>query len=67
MDLGIGLPNAVPGTRGDELIASSAATDEETVRQYMDPFEAAERDELVLFPCSSNPEQADLLADAAGK
>lgn len=58
------------GIAGDEvaeMITSSAATDEETVRQYMDAFEGTGCDELVLFPCSSDPEQADLLADAAGK
>lgn len=52
---------------GDELagqIAASAATDPETVRQYISAFEKAGCDELILFPCSSDPDQARLLAEA---
>lgn len=47
-------------------IASSAATDAETVQQYLSAFEEAGADELLLFPCSSDPDQVDLLAEAAG-
>jgi hypothetical protein len=36
------------------------------VRQYIQVFSDAGCDELVLFPCSPDPEQVDLLADAAG-
>lgn len=50
-----------------DAIAASAATDEETVRQYVSAFEAAGCGELILFPCSGEPDQVDLLADAAGK
>ena len=54
---------------GEELagtIAGSAAKDADTVRQYAAAFEQSGADELVLFPCNSNPEQVDLLVDAAG-
>jgi alkanesulfonate monooxygenase SsuD/methylene tetrahydromethanopterin reductase-like flavin-dependent oxidoreductase (luciferase family) len=47
-------------------IAASAAKDAETVRQYLEAFEAAGCGELILFPSSSDPDQVDLLADAAG-
>ena len=42
------------------------ATDEETVNGYLAAFEDAGCDELVLFPCTSDVEQVDLLAEAAG-
>jgi alkanesulfonate monooxygenase SsuD/methylene tetrahydromethanopterin reductase-like flavin-dependent oxidoreductase (luciferase family) len=45
-------------------VASSAATDEDTVRAYVDGFAAAGCDELILFPCSTDPGQVDLLAGA---
>jgi alkanesulfonate monooxygenase SsuD/methylene tetrahydromethanopterin reductase-like flavin-dependent oxidoreductase (luciferase family) len=47
-----------------DMIASSAATDAATVKQYVDGFAAAGCDELVLFPCDPDPGQVDLLADA---
>jgi len=47
-----------------DMIASGAATDAATVRQYVDGFAAAGCDELVLFPCDPDPGQVDLLADA---
>ena len=46
------------------MIAGSAATDPETVQGYLAAFEAAGCDELVMFPCSGDPAQADLLAEA---
>lgn len=51
------------GEYGDQ-IAASAATDEDTARQYVQAFADAGCDELVMFPCSPDPEQADLLAAA---
>jgi alkanesulfonate monooxygenase SsuD/methylene tetrahydromethanopterin reductase-like flavin-dependent oxidoreductase (luciferase family) len=45
-------------------IADSAATDAETVKQYVQGFAEAGCDELMIFPCNSDPEQVDLLADA---
>lgn len=47
-------------------IASSAVQDAETVQQYLSAFEQAGCGELILFPSSSDPQQVDLLADAAG-
>jgi alkanesulfonate monooxygenase SsuD/methylene tetrahydromethanopterin reductase-like flavin-dependent oxidoreductase (luciferase family) len=52
---------------GDEIadqIAQSAAVDEEVARQYRDAFASAGADELVYFPCSTDPGQVDLLAEA---
>lgn len=47
-------------------IVASAAKDSATVQGYVSAFADAGCDELVLFPSSSDPGQADLLADAAG-
>ena len=46
------------------MIAGSAATDADTVKQYVKGFADAGCDELVMFPCSTDPGQVDLLADA---
>jgi alkanesulfonate monooxygenase SsuD/methylene tetrahydromethanopterin reductase-like flavin-dependent oxidoreductase (luciferase family) len=54
---------------GEEIsgyIAGSAAKDAETVKQYLAAYEDAGCDELILFPCSSDPDQVDRLADAVG-
>lgn len=51
------------GDYADQIIAS-AATSEETVRQYVAAFDQAGADELVCFPCSAHPDQVDLLAAA---
>jgi alkanesulfonate monooxygenase SsuD/methylene tetrahydromethanopterin reductase-like flavin-dependent oxidoreductase (luciferase family) len=48
------------------MIASSAATSPEQVQQYLPAFEQAGCGELIFFPTSGDPEQVDLLADAAG-
>jgi len=48
------------------MIAGSAAKDADTVRQYAAAFEQSGADELVFFPCNSDPEQVDLLVEAAG-
>jgi alkanesulfonate monooxygenase SsuD/methylene tetrahydromethanopterin reductase-like flavin-dependent oxidoreductase (luciferase family) len=56
------------GILGDEIadsIASSAATDADTVKAYIGGFEEAGADELFLFPCNPDPEQVDLLAEVA--
>jgi alkanesulfonate monooxygenase SsuD/methylene tetrahydromethanopterin reductase-like flavin-dependent oxidoreductase (luciferase family) len=58
------------GWLGDEIagqIAASAATDPETVTQYVSGFEQAGCDELFMMPCASEPEQAAFLAEALGK
>jgi alkanesulfonate monooxygenase SsuD/methylene tetrahydromethanopterin reductase-like flavin-dependent oxidoreductase (luciferase family) len=56
------------GFLGDvaDQIRASVATDPETVRQYVDGFAGAGCDEAILFPCSTDVEQVDLLAEAAG-
>jgi len=48
------------------MIAGGAAKDAETVRQYMAAYEGASCDELVFCPSSNDPQQVDLLAEAAG-
>ena len=71
--LGDGAKAAAEGYLGDYYgflgdyaaqIADSAATDADTVRGYVQGFEAAGCDELILFPSSPDPAQVDLLADA---
>ncbi len=47
-------------------IAGSAAKDAETVQGYVQGFTEAGCQELILFPSNGNPDQVDLLADAAG-
>jgi alkanesulfonate monooxygenase SsuD/methylene tetrahydromethanopterin reductase-like flavin-dependent oxidoreductase (luciferase family) len=47
------------------MIAGSAAKDADTVKAYAGAFEQAGADELVFFPCSSDPEQVDRLVEAA--
>jgi hypothetical protein len=46
------------------MIASAAATDATTVKQYVQAFSDAGCDELVLFSCDPDPAQVDLLAEA---
>ncbi len=69
MDVGIALPNAVPGVTGAQLTEwarRAEAKDAGTVKQYLDAYEEAGCDELVFCPSSNDPQQVDLLADAAG-
>jgi alkanesulfonate monooxygenase SsuD/methylene tetrahydromethanopterin reductase-like flavin-dependent oxidoreductase (luciferase family) len=47
-----------------QMVADSAATDAETVRQSVAGFADAGCDELVMFPSSPDPRQVDLLAEA---
>ena len=57
------------GWLGDDIagyIAGSAPVDDDAVVEYVAEFEDAGCDELILFPCSSEPEQVDLLARAVG-
>ena len=54
---------------GDDLagmIAAGTAKDADAIGKCLADFEAAGCDELILFPCSNDPEQVDLLAEAAG-
>jgi alkanesulfonate monooxygenase SsuD/methylene tetrahydromethanopterin reductase-like flavin-dependent oxidoreductase (luciferase family) len=52
------------GDYADDIV-NSAATDEDTLGQYLQAFEQAGADEVIVFPCSPDPEQVDLLARAA--
>ena len=47
-------------------IAGSAAVTPEAVWQRMSAFEQAGCDEIVAFPCSTDPDEVDRLADACG-
>ena len=48
------------------MIAGSAATSEETVSQYVSAFAEVGCQRLIFFATSSDSQQVDLLADAAG-
>jgi len=48
------------------MIGDSAAKDAETVAEYVAAYEDLDCDELVFCPSSADPQQVDLLADAAG-
>jgi alkanesulfonate monooxygenase SsuD/methylene tetrahydromethanopterin reductase-like flavin-dependent oxidoreductase (luciferase family) len=54
------------GEQGVEMIVGGAAKDADTVRAYLEGFAAAGCGELILFPCSNDPEEVGLLAEAAG-
>ena len=47
-------------------IVGAAAKDADTVQQYISAYAGVGLDELIMFPSSSDAEQVDLLADAAG-
>jgi alkanesulfonate monooxygenase SsuD/methylene tetrahydromethanopterin reductase-like flavin-dependent oxidoreductase (luciferase family) len=47
-----------------DMVVQSAAKDADTVRGYVQGFADAGCDELILFPCDTDPGQVDLLADA---
>lgn len=47
-----------------EMIVASAATDEDSVREYITAYEAAGCDEVICFPSSADPAQVELLAAA---
>lgn len=49
-----------------EFLVAGAAKDPETVKQEVATYEAAGCDELILCPCSGDPDQVDLLAGAVG-
>jgi len=54
---------AFAGEYADQIV-QSAATSEETVREYIDAFERAGCDEVICFPASADLAQIDLLARA---
>lgn len=47
-------------------IAASAAKDADTIKRHLSALEQSGADELIFFPCSSDPEQVDLFVQAAG-
>jgi alkanesulfonate monooxygenase SsuD/methylene tetrahydromethanopterin reductase-like flavin-dependent oxidoreductase (luciferase family) len=49
-----------------EFLVASAAKDPEIVKREITTYEAAGCDELILCPCSGDPDQVDLLAGAVG-
>jgi alkanesulfonate monooxygenase SsuD/methylene tetrahydromethanopterin reductase-like flavin-dependent oxidoreductase (luciferase family) len=54
---------------GEEIanfIVAGAAKSPEAVREQVEAYDAAGCDELIFCPSSSNPDQVDLLAQAAG-
>jgi alkanesulfonate monooxygenase SsuD/methylene tetrahydromethanopterin reductase-like flavin-dependent oxidoreductase (luciferase family) len=48
-----------------DQVAAGALADPDAVRRTAGEFAEAGCDELILFPCSSDPDQVDRLADAA--
>jgi alkanesulfonate monooxygenase SsuD/methylene tetrahydromethanopterin reductase-like flavin-dependent oxidoreductase (luciferase family) len=48
-----------------DQIAAGALTDPDAVRRAADEFAEAGCDELILFPCSADPDQVDRLAEVA--
>ena len=57
------------GWLGDDAvqgIVSGAPRDADSVKSFMKAYEEWNCDELILFPCSPDPEQVTLLAEAAG-
>lgn len=54
------------GEEAAEGIVGSAAKDADTVKGFISNYEQGGCDELIFFPCSSNPDQVGLLAEAAG-
>jgi alkanesulfonate monooxygenase SsuD/methylene tetrahydromethanopterin reductase-like flavin-dependent oxidoreductase (luciferase family) len=48
-----------------QQIVASAATDADTVKQYIAAFEAAGANEVICFPASADVSQVDRLAEAA--
>ncbi len=53
------------GEAGADYVAQRAAIDAEGVQRYREDYAKAGIDELIYFPCSPDPAQVGLLADAA--
>lgn len=53
------------GYEAAQGIAAGAAKDADAVKQYIAAFEQGGCDELIFFPCSPDPAQVGLLAEAA--
>jgi alkanesulfonate monooxygenase SsuD/methylene tetrahydromethanopterin reductase-like flavin-dependent oxidoreductase (luciferase family) len=54
------------GEEQAKMIAESTPKDADGVRQLISAFEQNGCDELILFPSTGDPQQVELLADAAG-
>jgi alkanesulfonate monooxygenase SsuD/methylene tetrahydromethanopterin reductase-like flavin-dependent oxidoreductase (luciferase family) len=54
------------GEETSAMIATGAPKDADSVKAAVSSFESKGCDELILFPCSSDPAQVGLLAEAAG-
>lgn len=61
---GVGGYYAWLGDYADQIVGA-VAKDEDTIKGYIQGFEAVGCDELIFFPSSADPEQVDLLAAAA--
>jgi alkanesulfonate monooxygenase SsuD/methylene tetrahydromethanopterin reductase-like flavin-dependent oxidoreductase (luciferase family) len=48
-----------------QQVVDSAAKDADTIRAYLQGFEANGADEVILFPTSADPKQVELLAEVA--
>jgi alkanesulfonate monooxygenase SsuD/methylene tetrahydromethanopterin reductase-like flavin-dependent oxidoreductase (luciferase family) len=59
----LGAYYAFAGEYADHIVAG-AATDEDTLREYLEEYERAGCDEVICFPASADPAQVDLLARA---
>jgi alkanesulfonate monooxygenase SsuD/methylene tetrahydromethanopterin reductase-like flavin-dependent oxidoreductase (luciferase family) len=57
---------AIEGPETAEQMAARALTDVDSLREAVAAYEAAGCDELILYPCSPDPQQVRLLADAVG-
>lgn len=55
---------AIAGEEGANQVAQGAAVDDGMAQRYRDAYAQAGVDELIYFPCSPDPGQVDLLADA---
>jgi alkanesulfonate monooxygenase SsuD/methylene tetrahydromethanopterin reductase-like flavin-dependent oxidoreductase (luciferase family) len=55
------------GEELSQMIATSAAKDPDTIKAYVQAFEGVGCDELIFVPCSNDPAQVKLLAEAVGR
>ncbi|HEY7150339.1 MAG TPA: LLM class flavin-dependent oxidoreductase [Solirubrobacterales bacterium] len=55
----------IGGEEAAQAVAGAAVVDEGMAQEYRDAYAEAGMDELIYFPCSSDPAQVDLLAEAA--
>ena len=52
------------GEDGADQVAQGAVINHDMARSYREAYVEAGMDELIYFPCSPDPAQVDLLADA---